>query len=144
MKFGQYSYFWSLDQRSFETLGVASVRTYVRPSVTLFLWNRSSDFSEILYEVRVQKVRKMFQGLFWSFSPFWPFWSKTVQNWPFWPKMTKNGGLQFANFCTKPSLWSRKKWRFHIFWKNSKMALFGQNLPKFAHLAWWMGLQHFF
>ena len=27
------SYFWSLDQRSFETLGVVFVRAYVRPSV---------------------------------------------------------------------------------------------------------------
>ena len=34
--------------------------------------------------------------------------------------------LEFAHFCTKPSLWSRKKLIFRIFWENSKMALFGQ------------------
>ena len=33
--------FWSLDQLVVETLGVASVRLYVRPYVTLFLGNRS-------------------------------------------------------------------------------------------------------
>ena len=32
----------------------------------------------------------------------------------------------------KPSLSSRKKWRFHFFGENSKMTNFGQNWPKFG------------
>ena len=54
--------FWSLDQRSFETLGVTSVRSYVRSSVrlsvTLFLGNRSLLFSETLQLVRDCKCEK--------------------------------------------------------------------------------------
>ena len=84
----------------------------------------------------------MFQVLFWKKFPFCPFWPKTVQNWPFWPKMPKNGG--FSHFFRNPFIiicsffvlsldfGVEKKWRFHIFWENSKMALFGQNWPKFG------------
>ena len=51
-----YTFFWSLDQLVVETLGVAFVRTsdrpFVRPSVTLFLGNRSLLFYETLQLVR--------------------------------------------------------------------------------------------
>ena len=38
----------------------------------------------------------------------------------------------FLIFCSKHSLWCRKKRRFRFFWEISKMALFGQNWPKFG------------
>ena len=52
------------------------VRLCVRPS-HFFSETAFHILSEILYEVRVQKVRKIFHALFCS---FWPFWLKTVQN----------------------------------------------------------------
>ena len=84
----------------------------------------------------------MFQVLFEKIIPFCPFWPNTVQNWSFWPKITKNAG--FSHFY--PNLFITicwffllslvtgvgKKWRFRIFRKNSKMAHFGQNWPKFG------------
>ena len=60
-KFG-FSSFWSLDQRSFETLGVlfvrASVRMFVRSFATLFLGNRSLLFSETLQLVKACRREK--------------------------------------------------------------------------------------
>ena len=47
-----------------------SVRSSARPYGTLFLGNRSLLFSEILYEVRVQKVRKNFPSAFLKNSHF--------------------------------------------------------------------------
>ena len=34
-------------------------------------------------------------------------------------------------FCAKPSLWSRKKWRFRIFWEKFKSGPFWSNLGHF-------------
>ena len=45
--------FWSLDQRSLDTLWVAFVHSCVRASVTLFLRNSSWDFTALLYEISV-------------------------------------------------------------------------------------------
>ena len=45
--------------------------------------------------------------------------------------LVENRALEFPNFCMKPSLWSRKKRTVSVFGENSKMAVFGQNLPKF-------------
>ena len=57
----------------------------------------------------------------------------------FWPKMTKNGGFShfsrtthqiFFIFCSKHSLWSRKKWRFRFFLGNLKNGPFCRKLTK--------------
>ena len=72
--------FWSLDQRLFENLGVMSVHPCVPLYVALFLGNCSSDFSEILYEVRVQNVRKKVLSSFVIFTNL----VKNSQNCPLW------------------------------------------------------------
>ena len=74
---------------------------------------------------------------------FCSFWPKTFQKSPFWPKMPKNEGfshffailsLEFANFCTKPSIWSQKI-RFHIFGKIKNWP-FWPNLGHFLLKIW--------
>jgi len=122
---------------SFETLGVASVRTSVRTSGTLFLRNRSSDFYEILYEVRVQKVRKNVPSAFLIIftvlailaknSPKWVFLAQSDKKWRFFAFFSRTTHQIFLFFCSKHSLWSRKKMTFSLFLGNFQIW------PKFAH-----------
>ena len=81
----ELSDFQSLDQLVVETLGVASVRSFVRPSVrssvTLFLGNRSLLCYETLQLVRACRCEKNAKNLH-----FWAFWSKKADFGPFWPK----------------------------------------------------------
>ena len=119
-------HFWSLD----EVVGD------LRIHVTLLLENRSLLFSETLQLVRACKREKNVPSAFFEKnSRFAHFGQKLSKIGHFGPKFPKIEvfhiffairSLEFANFSTKPSLWSRKKSRFCIFWENSKMALFGQ------------------
>ena len=102
-----YECFWSLGQLVVETLGVAFVRLFERPFVTMFLGNCSSDFSEILYEVRVQKVRKNVQSAFLIIitvlamlaknCPNFTFFAQNEEKWIFWI-FFKNRASYFPNF----------------------------------------------
>ena len=104
-----------------------SVRSSVRLS-HFFLETVYYFFLKLYSKLGLLGARKMFQALFWSFSPFWPFWPKTVQNGPFWPyKWQKNFYIfsrtthhNFLIFCSKHSLWSRKIITLSLFGGNFK------------------------
>ena len=125
------------------------VRPFVRSYVTLFLKNRSSDFSEILYEVRVQKVRKNVPSAFLIIftilailaknCPKWAFLAQNDKKWRFFAFFSRTTHQIFLIFCSKHSLWSRKKMTFSLFLGNFKNAPFWPKLtqiwPKFG-LFW--------
>ena len=125
-----------------------SVRAYVPASVTLFLRNRSSDFSEILYEVRVQKVRKNVPSAFLIIftvlailaknCPNLAFLAQNDQKWRFFAFFSRTAHQIFLIFCSKHSLWSRKKMTFSLFLGNFNNGPFWPKLtqiwPKFGHI----------
>ena len=91
-------YFWALDQRSFETLGVVFICPSVHTYVTLFLGNRSLLFSETLQLVRACKHEKNVPSAFLIIFPvlaILAILAKNFQNGPFWPKINKNRGFSF-------------------------------------------------
>ena len=109
-------------------------------SVRQIFSETAPEFSDFLFWKK--KIGK--KVTFPKNSKMAPFWSILTKIDPNLSKMTKTGGFShffflktvhwnFLIFCTKPSLWSRKKFRFRFFGKNSKMTHFGQNLPKFGH-----------
>ena len=101
---------WSLDEWSFEILGVASVRTSIRASAKLFLRNRSLLFSETLHLVRACKCKKNVSSTLLIIFTVLAILAKNAKNWPLWPKMTNNRTVhQFINFFSKNSLLESKK-----------------------------------
>ena len=80
------------------------VRSSVRPFVTLFLGNHSLLFSETLLFVRASKRKKNVPS---AFLKKIPFLAKNAQNGGF-SHFFAIHSLEFANFCTKPSIQSRK------------------------------------
>ena len=103
------------------------IRLYVLPS-HFFSETAHHIFLKFYMKLGFKKLGKMFQELFWSFSPFW---LKTVRNLSFWPKMevfffvfcfflrTAHYIFLFF-FCLKHRLCSRKKDVFTLFWKCQK------------------------
>ena len=137
-------FFWSLGvqpKRDLRNHVRSFVRPFVRPSVrpfvTQFLENRSLLFSETLQLVRACKRDKNVPSAFLKKNPVSPilakncpklaFLAQNAQKWRFFAFLSQSVHQNLLIFCTKPSLWSRKKRHFRIFWENSKMALFGQN-----------------
>ena len=104
-----------------------------------------SHFPEILYEVRVQKVRKNVPRAFWI------IFTILAKNWPKFVFLAENGGCCFLRtahyiflfFCLKHRLCSRKKDVFTLFLEMSKIALFDQIWTKFGLLAWCTGVWFF-
>ena len=101
-----------------------------RVFVALFLKNRSSHFSEILYDVRLQKFSKNFPSTFLRKFPDLAILAKKCPNTNvfgiFW-----NLALEIPNICTKYSLWSWIKWLFHFVWGNWPfLAKIDPNLAK--------------
>ena len=96
-------------------------RLSICPSVTLFLGNRSSDFSEILYEVRFQKVRKNVPSAFLIIftvlailaknCPKWAFLAQNDKKWRFFAFFSRTTHQIFLIFCSK---------------KNAVFAFFGK------------------
>ena len=72
-------YIFVLSTKSLETLGVTSVRTFVRTCVTLFPGNCSILFSVTLQLVRACKCEKNVPCAFLIIFTVLPFWPKTVQ-----------------------------------------------------------------
>ncbi len=124
----------------------------MRASVTLFLRNRSSDFSEILYEVRVQKVRKNVPSAFLIIftvlailaknSPKWVFLAQSDKKWRFFAFFSRTTHQIFLIFCSKHSLWSRKKMTFSLFWGNFKSGPFWSKLTQIWPYLAISGLKH--
>ena len=119
-----------------------SVRTYVPTSVTLLLENRSLLFSETLQLVRPCKCEKNVPSAFLKKNPgFAHFGQKLSKIGHFGPKCPKmevfhiffsqSVHYNLIIFCTKPSLWSRKKITFSYF------------LGKFKNGPFWTNLGHF-
>ena len=123
------------------------------PSVHLsamrFLGLPSLLFLKLCSQLGLVSMRKMSQALL----PFCTFWPKIVQNCDFGPKCPKMEvshffairSLEFRNFCTKPSLWSRKKMTFSHFLGKFKNFLgkfgpfFIYNL-NYIYCLWFFGL----
>ena len=104
--------FRSLDQRSFETLGIVSVR----PCVTLFLGNR---FLKFYMKSDLKSSLSAFLTIFTVLAIL----AKNCPNLAFFSRIAHQ---IFLIFCLKHNLWSWKKWRFCFFWEISKMAHFGK------------------
>ena len=103
-----------------------SVRMFVRSYVrNAFSRKPFITFSETLQLVRACKREKNVPSAFLKKFPFWP---KTVPKiGHFGPKCPKMEVFRIFSqslhqnlliFCTKPSLWSKKKYFFAIFWEN--------------------------
>ena len=60
------------------------------------------------------------------------FLAQNDQKWRYFAFFSRTAHQIFLIFCSKHSLWSRKKKTFSLFWEISKMPLFGQNWPKFG------------
>ena len=81
-------------------------------------------FSETLLLVRACKRNKNVPSAFFEKFPFFPFWPKIGHIGPKCQKMEvfriflTIHSLEFAIFCFKPSLWSRKILLFHFFGEN--------------------------
>ena len=71
------------------------------------------DFGTLFEKINVLPILQFYQFQVLAFLP-------------------KSVHYNFIIFCTKPSLMNRKKSRFHIFWKNLKMARFDQKWSKFG------------
>ena len=88
---------FGLSTKSLETLGVTSVRTYVRPFirsfVSLFLGNRSLLFSETLQFVRACRCEKNVPSAFLIIFTVLAILAKNCPKWPFLSKNDQNGGF---------------------------------------------------
>ena len=120
--------------------------------ITRFLENRSLLFSETLQLVRTQKGGKNVPSAFLIIfnvlailaknCPKLPFLAQNDQKWRFFAFLSKSVHQNSLIFCFKPSLSSRKKMTFSIFWGIFKNGHFWPKLtqiwPKFGlKLAIW-------
>ena len=78
------AHIFGLSTKSLETLGVTSVRTSVRTSVTRFLGNRSLLFSETLQLVRAFRCEKNVPSAFLKIFTVLAILAKNWSKWAIW------------------------------------------------------------
>ena len=84
--------------------------------------------------------RKFENGPFWAhFGPIWPILAQNAKKQRFFAFFSKTAHWNFLIFCTKPSLWSRKKMTVSLFCRKFKNDPFWPKLtqiwPKFGHFG---------
>ena len=133
--------FWSLDQLVVETLGVASVRSYVRSYVRHAFSRKPliTFLCNFLVSQGLQVREKCSKRFFENFHRFGHFGQKLSkmalfglndQKWMFFAFFSRTAHQNFLIFLSKHSLWSRKIITFSLFGGNFKNGPFWPKLTQ--------------